>query len=213
MKFNKFNKLSDSTKNKQTSFFTINFNSMTSLLKSKNIKDKVKINDILLLVHEKLNIYCIIKCIDKSLIFPDLDTVKKQISTMNNNKCCTITTGPYTIEKVNFHEHNLDLSYFDLVKNNQKKAELYVYNDKIRKIKTNDILIFFNNNKKIITQIKQTRIYSSIKEAIINDKENYLLPNIKSKSEIIDVYNNLLNCKDINKFGVIRFDFELLNEC
>lgn len=53
----------------------------------------------------------------------------------------------------------------------------------------------------------------SFEEAVYNDKENYLMPNIKSKNERVDIYESFQNYKENGKeFGVVRFDFELLNE-
>ena len=127
-----------------------------------------------------------------------------------------LSTNLITIEKINSHNSNLNLLYFDLIKYNQKNAKLQVYDEKRRKIKTNDIWIFTNKdnrNEKIIVKIKQIRIYLSFEEAVYNDKENYLMPNIESKNERVDIYESFQNYKENGKeFGVLRFDFELLNE-
>ena len=133
----------------------------------------------------------------------------------NKEKQNMLSTNLITIEKINSHNSNLNSLYFDLIKYNQKKAELRVYDEKRRKIKTNDIWIFTNKdnrNEKIIVKIKQIRIYSSFEEAVYDDKENYLMPNIESKDERVDIYESFQNYKENGKeFGVVRFDFELLN--
>lgn len=86
-----------------------------------------------------------------------------------------------------------------------------VYDKKRRKIKTNIICLFTNKdnrNEKIIVKIKQIRIYSSFEEAVYDDKENYLMPNIESKDERVDIYESFQNYKENGKeFGVVRFDF------
>lgn len=187
---------------------------LLSAKNNKNIINKIKINDILSFFNKKLKVYYIVKTINKpnnkSFLFSDLSYI------MDKEKKNILSTDSITIQKINSHNSNLDSLYFNLIRNNEKKAELRVYDEKRRKIKTNDIWIFTkkdDKDEKIIVKVKQIRIYSSFEEAIYDDKENYLMPNIESKDERVSIYESFPNYKENGQeFGVVRFDFELLNE-
>ena len=114
------------------------------------------------------------------------------------------------------HESKLQSPYYEYIRDGIKIYELRVYDNKRKQMKINDEWVFSHNNipglPKIKTNITTIKIYESFEQAIKDTGYNKLLPDAKSDTEAIKIYNGFDNNnyeKDALVYGVVRFGLEL----
>ena len=92
---------------------------------------------------------------------------------------------------------------FDHIKNGSKTIEVRLYRKIFEKIKVNDTITFYNNNRSLIKNIKNMKLYNSFEDLYNSENINLITPQLKSKEDFIYHYNNIYKNIDINKFKVL----------
>lgn len=114
-------------------------------------------------------------------------------------------------------EMNLDTIYFDYIKNGIKIYETRVYDKKRQSIKLLDIIKFKDrgSNRTFNAEITELSWFLNFKDAIEEVGVKKVLPNAKSLSEAIKIYEQFPHDEGTykqaaKKYGVLRMKFKLL---
>lgn len=111
------------------------------------------------------------------------------------------------------HEMRLDNEPFLIIKNGKKRVELRLYDEKRRKIKEKDLIIFTNrkDNSTLKTKVTKLHIYPNFKKLYDNfNKEiiGYKKNKIKNYKDMEEYYK----IEDINKYGVVGIEFKIISD-
>lgn len=113
-------------------------------------------------------------------------------------------------------EMKLDTLYFNQIRSGKKIYETRVYDEKRRKIKLLDKVIFRNKDdmtKSFEAIITELSFFPDFRQAIEEVGVKKVLPSAKSLKEGVKTYNAFDNGRyeyDAKKYGVLRMRFELI---
>ena len=115
------------------------------------------------------------------------------------------------------HEMKLDTIYFDYIKDGKKIYETRVYDEKRKEIKLLDVVLFKDrgSNRTFKAKIIQLSYFKNFKDAIEDSGLKKVLPNAKSVTEGVKLYEQFPHSTGTfktgaKKFGVLRMKFHLL---
>ena len=117
-----------------------------------------------------------------------------------------------TIKKTNTYLKHLSQPWFNYLKNREKTLEARLNRQDWFNMKIGDILIFTNNNEKIITSIKNINSYVSFEQLLYEKMDNKimnlkrLLPYVETIDEGIQIYENIYSNNIKTKVLCIDFD-------
>lgn len=97
-------------------------------------------------------------------------------------------------------EFHLDEDIFEVVKNSTKRVEVRLYDEKRRKMKIGDELIFLKRplmNERINTKIVGLKVYNNFQELV----SNY---------DISELYFSSFSKEEQEKYGVVAIEFEVM---
>ena len=112
------------------------------------------------------------------------------------------------------HQMNLDIRWFNFIKNNNKTIEGRIYDEKRKKYKINDIIKFTNNtNSEVIERkISNLEIFTNqetFMDVINADNYKKLIPDAETIEDAVKVYENIPTYKDkAKKYGIILIQFK-----
>lgn len=111
------------------------------------------------------------------------------------------------------HEMKLQNDPFTKIKNGSKTIEMRLYDEKRRKLKTDDLIVFTNisTGEKIITKIINFYFYKSFDE-LYKNHDKVLIgyeENEEAKPSDMSIYYNDM---DIKKYGVVGIEVKLLKK-
>lgn len=101
------------------------------------------------------------------------------------------------VAPINRIDSNLRHEYYDLIKNGKKTIEGRTYTGKWKHANKLDIIVF---NNTLMVQIVDIKQYNSIPAMIKGSGLKNILPNKKTLSEGIDLYESIPGYKDAKKF-------------
>lgn len=109
------------------------------------------------------------------------------------------------------HIMDLESIWFDYIKKKQKIIEGRAYDDKRKKIKDKDIIIFCNNETKeeIKVVVDKLGLYKDCKMALTKIKMEDILPSIKTIEDGEYIYNKYLSDK-IKEYGFVLIYFHVI---
>ena len=87
-------------------------------------------------------------------------------------------------------ENPIDCPTYTYIKTGIKKVEGRKYSEKYHNYKKNDILIFTFEGERLLTEIKDIRLYKTLEDYIITEGYSNVLPGIKSAEYAVDIYNS-----------------------
>ena len=108
-------------------------------------------------------------------------------------------------------EFHLNEDIFKIVKNGTKHIEVRINDDKRKKLKVGDNLIFINKSnedKRINTIIKGLKYFSSFEDLVNYYRIDEIYKEDSSKEEFLELINKLYTKDEIEKYGVVAIDFE-----
>lgn len=107
---------------------------------------------------------------------------------------------------------HLDEDVFEVVKNGTKNVEVRVFDEKRRKMKIGDELIFLKRpleNEKIVTKITDLKIYKNFGELVkYYDIENLYMSEF-SKEEYLKLLERFYSKEEQDEYGVVAIEFEV----
>lgn len=108
-------------------------------------------------------------------------------------------------------EFHLNEDIFKIVKNGTKHIEVRLNDDKRKKLKVGDDLIFINQNnddKRINAIIKGLKYFSSFEDLVDYYRIDEIYKEDSSKEEFLELINKFYTKDEIEKYGVVAIDFE-----
>lgn len=102
-------------------------------------------------------------------------------------------------------EMGLQEEYLELIKSGKKKIEGRLYDEKRRKIKPGDVILF---ERKLKVRIKALRIYPSFRKMLEEEGLENVLPNVKNIEEGVRIYRQFYDKKKEKKYGVVAIEIE-----
>ena len=108
-------------------------------------------------------------------------------------------------------EFHLNEDIFKIVKNGTKHIEVRLNDDKRKKLKVGDDLIFINQNnddKRINAIIKGLKYFSSFEDLVDYYRIDEIYKEDSSKEEFLELINKFYTKGEIEKYGVVAIDFE-----
>ena len=108
-------------------------------------------------------------------------------------------------------EFHLNEDIFKIVKNGTKHIEVRLNDDKRKKLKVGDNLIFINKSnedKRINTIIKGLKYFSSFEDLVNYYRIDEIYKEDSSKEEFLELINKFYTKDEIEKYGVVAIDFE-----
>lgn len=103
----------------------------------------------------------------------------------------------------------LQEKYLRLIKEGKKKIEGRLYDEKRKRIKPGDIIIFEGRLK---VKVKGLRVYHSFKEMLEKEGLERVLPNVKSIDEGVKIYRKFYSEEEEKKYGVVAIEVEPIME-
>lgn len=79
---------------------------------------------------------------------------------------------------------------YGYIKSGIKKVEGRKYSEKYHNYKKDDILIFTFEGEKLLTEIKDIRLYKTLEDYVKTEGYSNILPGIKSEKHTVDIYNS-----------------------
>lgn len=110
-------------------------------------------------------------------------------------------------------ECHLDADVFDVVKNGTKIIEARVYDEKRRKMKVGDQLVFIKRplmEERIDTKIVDLKVYSNFDDLVKDYKISELYLDDFSKDEFLKLLERFYNKEEQEEFGVVAIRFEVI---
>ena len=108
---------------------------------------------------------------------------------------------------------HLDSDIFDIVKNESKDVEIRLNDEKRKKLKVGDTLIFLkrpNDDEEIRGTITNLVYFNDFSEVVDNyPMKRIYLDNYK-KDEFIRLLGRFYSDEDVKKYGVVAIEFELV---
>lgn len=107
------------------------------------------------------------------------------------------------------HIMDLESIWFQYIKTGQKVIEGRAYDEKRKKIKKNDIIIFYNSDTKeeIKVIVEKLELYIDCKTALSKIKMSDILPTITKIEDGEEIYNKYLKDK-IKEYGFVLIYFK-----
>ena len=108
---------------------------------------------------------------------------------------------------------HLDADVFEVVKNGSKKVEVRVYDEKRRKMKIGDELIFLKRpleKEKIVTKIVGLKIYNNFIELVKDYEMKELYLSEFSKEDFVKLLERFYSEEEQEKYGVVAIEFEVV---
>ncbi|RLF90227.1 isomerase [Thermococci archaeon] len=102
-------------------------------------------------------------------------------------------------------EMGLQEEYLRLIKEGKKRIEGRLYDEKRRRIKEGDIIIF---EGKLRAKVKALRIYPSFKEMLKKEGIENVLPGVKNIEEGVQIYRQFYSEEREKKYGVVAIEVE-----
>ncbi|MCD6558910.1 MAG: ASCH domain-containing protein [Palaeococcus sp.] len=102
-------------------------------------------------------------------------------------------------------EMGLQEEYLRLIKEGKKRIEGRLYDEKRRRIKEGDIIIF---EGKLRAKVKALRVYSSFKEMLKKEGIENVLPGVKNIEEGVQIYRQFYSEEREKKYGVVAIEVE-----
>ena len=110
-------------------------------------------------------------------------------------------------------ECHLDADVFEVVKKGIKNVEVRVNDEKRRKMKVGDEIIFLKRpleQEKIITKIIGLKTFDNFNELVKEYSIERLYLNTYSKEEFVKLLGRFYSEEEQNKFGVVAIEFEVI---
>ena len=110
-------------------------------------------------------------------------------------------------------ECHLDEDVFVVVKNGIKNVEVRVYDEKRRKMKIGDEIIFLKRpleEEKIVTRIVDLKVFKDFNELVSKYNIERLYLDTFSKEEFINLLGRFYSKEEQDKFGVVAIEFEVI---
>lgn len=121
----------------------------------------------------------------------------------------------WTIRKINFKNHNLNLNpiYYDLIRSGEKVLEGRLNDEKRKNFNIGDKITFYKEPTKQETMqaiILDKYIFNNFDEMANElDKSKLGFAN-KTKEEMVNVYRTIYTVEDENKYGVVIFKIKII---
>ena len=106
---------------------------------------------------------------------------------------------------------HLDSDIFEIVKNGTKTVEVRLYDEKRRKLKVGDTLVFLkrpDDIEQIKTKITNLEVYKNFKELVNNYDIKDLYLESYTKEMFLDELKRFYSEEDQEKYGVLAITFE-----
>ena len=108
-------------------------------------------------------------------------------------------------------ECHLDEDVFEVVKKGIKNVEVRIYDEKRKKMKIGDEIIFLKRpleKEKIITKITKLKTFNNFSELVNNYNIERLYLNTFTKEEFINLLGRFYSDEEQEKYGVVAIEFE-----
>ena len=108
-------------------------------------------------------------------------------------------------------EIHLDSDIFEIVKNGTKTVEVRLYDEKRRKLKVGDTLVFLkrpDDIEQIKTKITNLEVYINFKELIKHYEMKELYLESYTKEKFLEELKRFYTEEDQEKYGVLAITFE-----
>ena len=106
---------------------------------------------------------------------------------------------------------HLDSDIFDIVENGTKTVEARVNDEKRRKLKPGDKIIFLRRPDEIDiieAEVKELKYYSNFKEMVNYYNISELYDSKSSKEEFVELLKRFYSIEEQEKYGVVAIRFE-----
>ncbi|AYV76992.1 MAG: ProFAR isomerase-like protein [Barrevirus sp.] len=114
------------------------------------------------------------------------------------------------------HECNLSSPHFENIKESKKIYEIRILDEKRKRMKVSDTLIFYHNSDKekiepIRTKIVEIKVFNSFVEALEGMDLSNILPGQTEMENCVRIYEEIPGYSELAKLlGVVRFKIILL---
>lgn len=108
-------------------------------------------------------------------------------------------------------ECHLDEDVFEIIKSGIKNVEVRVNDEKRRKMKVGDEIVFLKRpleNEKIVTKIIGLKIYNNFFDLVKDYEIERLYLNTFTKEEFVDLLGRFYSIEEQEKYGVVAIEFE-----
>lgn len=108
-------------------------------------------------------------------------------------------------------EFHLNNDIFKIVKSGTKHIEVRLNDDKRKKLKVGDDLVFLNQSnedKKINAIIKGLKYFSSFEDLVDYYRIDEIYKEDSSKEEFLKIINKFYSNAEVKKYGIVAIDFE-----
>lgn len=108
-------------------------------------------------------------------------------------------------------ECHLDQDVFEVVKSGIKNVEVRVYDEKRRKMKIGDEIVFLKRpleEEKIVTKITGLKTYKNFIELVKDYDIERLYLSSYTKEEFIELLGRFYSLEEQEEYGVIAIEFE-----
>lgn len=108
-------------------------------------------------------------------------------------------------------EFHLNNDIFKIVKSGTKHIEVRLNDDKRKKLKVGDDLVFLNQSnedKKINAIIKGLKYFSSFEDLVDYYRIDEIYKEDSSKEEFLKIINKFYSNDEVKKYGIVAIDFE-----
>lgn len=111
-------------------------------------------------------------------------------------------------------EVHLHPEVFDIVSNGLKDVEVRLNDEKRRKIKIGDTLVFLKRPdeiEKISAVVKKLVYFKSFSEVVDYYSMSRIYLSDTKKEEYIEIMNKFYSDEDVLKYGIVAIEFERIN--
>ena len=111
------------------------------------------------------------------------------------------------------HEFRLDEDIFEVVKNGTKRVEVRLFDNKRRKMKVGDELVFFKRpleEEKIVTKIIGLKTFKNFNELVKEYDVSRLYLDTFTKEQFIKLLERFYSYEEQEKYGVVAIEFEVI---
>ena len=108
------------------------------------------------------------------------------------------------------HNMNINNRPFEMIKNGKKTIELRLYDEKRRKVRVGDTILFKSGTEKLTARVKALHIFRNFEElyvALPLDKCGYTADELATASpdDMLEYYTK----EQIEKYGVVGIEIEI----
>ena len=107
---------------------------------------------------------------------------------------------------------HLDSDIFDIVKNNSKDVEIRVNDEKRRKLKVGDTLVFLkrpDDDEELRATITDLVYFNNFLEVVDNYPMKRIYLDEYTKEDFINLISRFYSEEEVNKYGVVAIEFGL----